>query len=232
MSAAAKPLVLVLTQSETFGLRLRLMLEQDGAEVIVAARMADCVPADMGAPRLVVTDGLVASPAHIPTLVVEAGTSDDWELVRRRLSMVLVAGGGEAGWLAAALAQSRILVVDDSQTYREYLRLELSRMGALVTVCGSVAEALAALGRQSWDCLIVDLILPGADGVQLCAQLASQRRRAGAYYLLVVMSSRESKDDMIRSLQAGADAFIGKSQDLAVIRARLGAALRHRMLAR
>jgi two-component system, NtrC family, sensor kinase len=120
--------------------------------------------------------------------------------------------------------------VDDSATYREFLRLELTQLGAQVTVCSNAEDALTHLTHGDWDCILVDLVMPGVDGIQLCGRAARLRRDSGKAFVLGVLSSREGKADLIRSLEAGADVFIGKSLDAALFRAKLGAALRRRFL--
>ncbi|MCR6630853.1 MAG: hypothetical protein NVV74_12845 [Magnetospirillum sp.] len=77
---------------------------------------------------------------------------------------------------------------------------------------------------------MIDLVMPGVDGAQLCSRAARLRRDHGQSFVLAVLSSRESSADLIRSLEAGADLFLGKSQDVSLIRVKLGALLRRRQL--
>lgn len=219
--------VLVAANSDTLVLRLRLMIEAEGAE---AAVLDDKAVDNVG---LVVTMPALAARARaaapgVPVIELEEG--EDWERLRQRLSGGVAALASEAEALAAALRQARILLVDDSITFREYLRQELVRLGALVTVCGSAADALAQLAGNGWDCVLVDLVLPGVDGVELCRRAARLRRDDGDDFVLVILSSREGSADLIRSLDAGADLFLGKAQDVSLIRAKLGALLRRRAL--
>lgn len=128
--------------------------------------------------------------------------------------------------MAAALGRGGILILDDSVTYREYLRLELEGAGARVTTTGRTADALAAVQSGAVDMLVLDLVMPGVDGLEICRKVAALRRERGHGPLLVVLSSRETPSDHMRSLQAGADIFLGKSQDMSLLRTRLGASLR------
>lgn len=222
--------VLLAVGSDTLALRLRLMLEAEGAEVVVLGTEP---PEDVA---LAVTVAALAPRvrAEAPGVqVVELGEHEDWERVRARLADALVRGESESERLAAGLAHARLLLVDDSVTYREYLRHQLAALGVGVTVCGSAEDALGHLATGGgWDCVLVDLVMPGVDGIQLCGLAARLRREAGHDHVLAVLSSRESKDDLIRSLEAGADLFLGKSQDISLIRAQLGALLRRRALHR
>lgn len=227
------PLVVVLAHSETVALRLRLLVEGEGARVVVA----DDSPAgaDLGEPVLVVADrqGVEKAGRYFPGSPIIAFL-DDWEALRGEVTRALGAMGGagkESEYLAVALRQARILVVDDSQTYREFLRLEMSRQGAFVRACASADDALAAVAAEIWDAVLVDLIMPGIDGVELCGRLAGIRREQRRRFILAVLSSREGRDDLVRSLEAGADIFLGKSTDPAIMRAKLGALLRRKFLA-
>lgn len=230
--------VLVAAGSETVALRLRLMIEAEGAEAAVLGRD------DPAGSRLVVVapalkaQAAAAAPG-IP--MIELVHDEDWEVLRRRLAQALaqppaaegcsngtVANGSESEALAAALAQARILLVDDSVTFREYLRQELARQGAMVAVCGNADDALARLATEDWDCVLIDLVLPGMDGAEMCRRAARLRRDGRGTFVLGIMSSREGKADLIRSLEAGADLFLGKAQDPVLIRAKLGAVLRRR----
>jgi CheY-like chemotaxis protein len=229
----ARKRVLLAVGSDTLALRLRLMIEAEGGDVVIldggaalpmaGIDVAVAVPAEV--------DEVLRSAPGVPVIEVRSG--EDWEGLRRRLVRAMAppppAPLSEAALLGAALAKARILLVDDSVTYREFLRLELARLGAAVTVCSDPVKAMAMLGQGGWDCVLIDLVMPGMDGAQLCTLAAQSRRDRGGDYVLVVLSSREGKADLIRSLEAGADLFLSKSQDVAVIRAVLGAVLRRRL---
>jgi CheY-like chemotaxis protein len=227
----ARPRVLVAAGSDTFALRLRLMLEAEGADVLMVSELPLGTPPSA---RLVVTtpsrrNEIRSLDSAAP--VVEVDEHEDFDQLRSRLTAALAdPGPREARELGEALARARILLVDDSATYREFLRLELSRLGAQVTACPTAEEALEHLRTRRWDCMLVDLVMPGIDGVELCSRVAQLRRDEHRSFVLIVLSSREGKADLIRSLEAGADEFIGKSLDMPLFRAKLGAMLRHRFL--
>lgn len=226
-----RPRVLVAAGSGTFALRLRLMLEAEGAEVLMVNELPIGTPP--AAQLLVTTPSRRHEARSLDTAayLIEVEEQEDVDKLRSRLSAALADPGPlEARELEAALARARILLVDDSVTYREFLRLELSRLGAQVTACATAEEALEHLRTGRWDCMLVDLVMPGIDGVELCSRVAQMRRDERRSFVLIVLSSREGKADLIRSLEAGADVFIGKSLDMPLFRAKLGAMLRHRFL--
>lgn len=225
------PLVAVLARSGTVALRLRLLLEGEGARVVVVDDAGALLT--QGRPSLVIADKQNVPAVRLDGVPVIAFL-DDWEALRRDIGKALRDVGRsveEAAHLAAALGQARVLVVDDSQTYREFLRLELTRQGATVRTCATAADALAQVAGERWDAVLVDLVMPGIDGVELCGRLALLRREQKRDFVLAVLSSREGKDDLVRSLEAGADAFLGKSSDPAIMRVKLGALLRRKFLA-
>jgi CheY-like chemotaxis protein len=240
----ASPRVLVAVGSDTLALRLRLMIEAEGGEVVM---LDGSTPLPIfGIAVAVAAPGAAATVRQAAPGVpmIEVGASEDWQALRDRLvnAMSLPAGSGPAGsgpagsgsseaeFLAAAIAHARILLVDDSVTYREFLRLELTRLGAEVSVCPDPSKVLELLRQDNWDCVLIDLVMPGMDGAQLCTLAARLRRDGGGDYALAVLSSREGKADLIRSLEAGADLFLSKSQDAGLFRVKLGALLRQRRL--
>lgn len=125
--------------------------------------------------------------------------------------------------------RQRVAIVDDSLTYLEYLRSELELEGYDITAVTSGEEALEHLGRNGCDCLLVDLVMPEMDGIELCRRLAHLRNRSGSWFPLLMVTGRDSKEDMMHALEAGADDFVSKSSDVAILRARIRALLRRKV---
>lgn len=233
--------VLVVAGSQTAAVRLRLMIEAEGAQARMASDWQDGErQARADPPGLVVVEGsdrhgeiarrVRAWAGAVPVLVVDPAAAD-WDSMRRQLGRWLATGGegeAEARALAGALDQARLLVIDDSVTYREFLRHELEAAGARVQVCGDADDALRHLKGADFDGVLLDLVMPGVQGMDLCRRLDRLRRALRRRFILAVLSSRESPDDLLRSLRAGADIFLAKSQDMALLTARLGAMLRRK----
>lgn len=225
---------LIVSASPVVSMRLRLILDAEGVEVSVVDR-SDVVEAEVARcrPALIVVDGstIADAPPEPGIRRMDLGHDPNWPSVARRIRYMLKPFVSEADELASALNGARILLVDDSATYREYLRLELEREGAAVKLVKGGEEALACLTEQTFDCLLVDLVMPGMDGAEICRRAARLRREQGqTLVLVVVVSSRENFSDIIRSLEAGADDFIGKSQDMTLFKVKLSAALRRKFL--
>ena len=122
-----------------------------------------------------------------------------------------------------AVAAHSILVVDDDPAMLDIMSDLLRQAGHDVRSAGSAGEA-RALVRQRWpDLIVLDLILPDADGLVLCQAL---RERTDAP--IVVVSGTQRKNDRLIALRVGADDFIGKPFDLDEFKARVDARLRGR----
>lgn len=122
-------------------------------------------------------------------------------------------------------ANRRILVIDDSPTYRNELKQALAAASYHVHEATTGEEGLSLAARVRPDAVIVDGILPGMDGRTVVRRLKSDTALRSTPCLL--LTAAEEADDELRSLEAGADAYVRKSDDLAVILARLAALLRH-----
>jgi two-component system NtrC family sensor kinase len=126
--------------------------------------------------------------------------------------------------------RARVLVIDDSPTYRESLVQELSDEGCDVTQVTNGADGLAALADGDFDCVMVDMVMPDMDGIAVCQALHAKRSDDDAPLVVLMLSAYETKENVARALEAGADDFVGKSAEMSVLRARLRALLRRKFL--
>jgi DNA-binding response OmpR family regulator len=115
----------------------------------------------------------------------------------------------------------RVLVVDDDRPVQNSLRRLLALRGYHVHAVPSAEEALAYLRRERVDLMLLDLSLPGRDGLSLCRQVRSRW-----HFPIMVISARSDTDDKIVALEAGADDYITKPFDPPEILARVRAHLR------
>jgi two-component system NtrC family sensor kinase len=124
----------------------------------------------------------------------------------------------------ARAAEATILVIDDSVTFREELRgaLERSGYGVITATSGETGLRLAAARRPA--ALIVDGIMPGMDGATVIRRLRLDVALRGLPCLLLTASEEQGAE--LRALEAGADAFVRKDEDMDVILARFAAMLR------
>ncbi|MBF0356944.1 MAG: response regulator, partial [Alphaproteobacteria bacterium] len=126
--------------------------------------------------------------------------------------------------------QAQILLIDDSPTYLEYLKSSLVEEGYVVDAVGNGPEGIVLAGKNSYDCVLVDLVMPSMDGTEVCQGLVSLRRPEDPPIVILMMSAHESRENAIRALESGADDFVGKSTDMAILKGRIRALLRNRFL--
>lgn len=116
----------------------------------------------------------------------------------------------------------RILLVEDDDMIGEAVRLGLRKQGMTVDWAQDGAAARAALGAESFDLMLLDLGLPKLDGLQVLRWL----RNTGSTMPVLILTARDSVDDRIQGLDAGADDYIVKPFDLDELAARMRAVLR------
>ncbi len=124
--------------------------------------------------------------------------------------------------------RARLLAIDDSPTYLQYLTEELRNEAYQVEQAAGGREGLERFGKERFDCVLVDLLMPDLNGIEVCRQLVEMRRSIDNPTVILMLTAQENKEDMTRGLEAGADDFVGKSNDMAVLKARIRALLRRK----
>ncbi|MBZ0285085.1 MAG: response regulator transcription factor [Anaerolineae bacterium] len=117
-----------------------------------------------------------------------------------------------------------VMAVDDDPEVLDTLGRVLERESFDVTLANSAAEAVLHLEKRVPDVLILDIIMPGMDGVTLCRQLRRDPRFMSLPILF--LTAKGSTDDIVDGLDAGADDYVIKPFELAELRARIHALLR------
>lgn len=145
-------------------------------------------------------------------------------LLRKTTPSIMVHGA------APGFRRSRLLVVDDSPTYLYFIRAQLEEEGHEVVAVSSGREVLQKIEEEQFDCIVVDLVMPEMSGTELCAHLDAIRRKQDRLFQIVILTARDSKEDMMRGLEAGADDFVGKSSESEILKARIRALLRRKFL--
>ncbi len=120
--------------------------------------------------------------------------------------------------------KSHILVVDDEADVREVVQLNLRREGYAVSTSDDGAAALEALRKSHFDAAIIDVMMPGMDGLTLCREIRQDPRLTALPILL--LTARDSEMDQIIGLEVGADDFVSKSASPRLITTRLKTLLR------
>jgi two-component system OmpR family response regulator len=116
----------------------------------------------------------------------------------------------------------RILVVDDDARIASAVRRGLEAEGYAVDIAGDFAEGAWMAGENGYDALILDVMLPGGTGTELCRKL----RKAGLWVPILMLTAKNTPADEVEALDSGADDFLAKPFAFGVLVARIRALLR------
>lgn len=117
-----------------------------------------------------------------------------------------------------------ILVVDDDRAVRESLRRSLSFNGYSVRTAANGLEALSQVLEERPDAMVLDVMMPGLDGLEVCRRL----RGSGDDLPILVLTARDTVSERVAGLDAGADDYLPKPFALEELLARVRALLRRR----
>jgi len=116
----------------------------------------------------------------------------------------------------------RILLVEDEEAIAQGLLVNFRRKGWLPTLAGNGEEGLELARREKFDLIVLDVRLPITDGFEVCQQL----RASGELIPILMLTAKNQPDDMVYGLKLGADDYVTKPFDLAVLLARVEGLLR------
>ncbi|MEV5507549.1 two-component system response regulator CseB [Streptomyces orinoci] len=119
------------------------------------------------------------------------------------------------------MADTHVLFVEDDDVIREATQLALERDGFVVTAVPDGLQGLESFRAQRPDIALLDVMVPGLDGVSLC-----RRIRDESTVPVIMLSARADSIDVVLGLEAGADDYVTKPFDGAVLMARIRAVLR------
>jgi DNA-binding response OmpR family regulator len=118
----------------------------------------------------------------------------------------------------------RILIVEDEPDIVFSLQEDLRRQGYDTSVASDGDDAIRRGTAEQWDLILLDVMLPGASGFDVCAAI----RRAGVQTPIILLTARAREADKEHGLDAGADDYVTKPFSLRELRARIRAQLRRR----
>ena len=121
---------------------------------------------------------------------------------------------------------STVLIVEDEKHLADGLRFNLEAEGYEVETAADGETALSLLLEEGarFDVVVLDVMLPGANGFQVAAEL----RRAGSFVPVLMLTARGRPEDVLRGFESGADDYLPKPFELSVLIARINALLRRR----
>lgn len=124
------------------------------------------------------------------------------------------------------MAKQTILVVDDEEDIRELVQLNLSREGYTVLTCESGEQALDQAFAKMPDLIVLDLMLPGIDGLEVCKRLKNDPKTQ--QIPLVMLTAKGEEADIVSGLELGADDYVTKPFSGKVLVARVRRLLRRK----
>ncbi|MFT8356414.1 response regulator transcription factor [Bifidobacterium aquikefiri] len=116
---------------------------------------------------------------------------------------------------------TRILIVEDEESYREPLVYQLNREGYDVSAAATGEEGLDIFTKGGVDLVLLDLMLPGLDGIALCRRIREQSRVP-----VIMLTAKSSEIDKVVGLEIGADDYVTKPYSFRELLARIRAVLR------
>jgi two-component system alkaline phosphatase synthesis response regulator PhoP len=122
------------------------------------------------------------------------------------------------------MAKATILVVDDEEDIRELVELNLAREGYQVLCCETGEQALQEAGSKLPNLIILDLMLPGIDGLEVCKKLRSDPKTESIP--IVMLTAKGEEADIVTGLELGADDYVTKPFSGKVLVARVRRILR------
>lgn len=124
------------------------------------------------------------------------------------------------------MSRNRILIVEDDKDIRELMEYNLGKDGFDVSGVESGEEALEAVGRNLPELVVLDLMLPGIDGFEVCRRLKGSE--ASSHVPIVIVSAKGEEADIVTGLELGADDYLTKPFSPKILVARVRAVLRRR----
>jgi two-component system alkaline phosphatase synthesis response regulator PhoP len=124
------------------------------------------------------------------------------------------------------MPKEKILVVEDEEDILELLTFNLQKEGYQVTGKGTGEDGLRAAGKEQPDLVILDLMLPGVDGLDVCRRLKNDHKTA--HIPIVMLTAKSEESDIVTGLELGADDYVTKPFSPRVLIARVRSVLRRR----
>ena len=116
---------------------------------------------------------------------------------------------------------ANVLFVEDDRSIREVTTLALEQAGFRVTGCGDGREGLEVFARERFDLVLLDVMLPGVDGLEVCREIRRADRTP-----IIMLTARTDTVDVVVGLELGADDYVSKPFQPAELVARVRAVLR------
>ena len=118
----------------------------------------------------------------------------------------------------------KLLIIEDEQDLQNLMLRYLKREGYVCEFASTFVEGFKKINNYEYDCAVIDLNLPGGDGLKLVNTLREDNTQTG----IIIISARDTVDDRISGLDVGADDYLTKPFNLSELNARIKAVLRRK----
>lgn len=122
------------------------------------------------------------------------------------------------------MTKAHILVVEDDPDIQQLVTYNLIKAGMHVTCADNGEDALRITGGEIFDAIVLDLMLPGKDGLEICRTLKGHERTSAIP--IVILTAKGEEDDIVAGLETGADDYMTKPFSPKVLTARINSLLR------
>ncbi len=120
----------------------------------------------------------------------------------------------------------KILIVEDEDALREVMIRSLEKERYVVESAADYREALLKISDYDYDCIVLDIMLPGRSGLKLLEELKKMRKKDS----VIIVSAKDSIEDKVTGLELGADDYLTKPFHLAELNARSKCIIRRKQL--
>jgi DNA-binding response OmpR family regulator len=118
----------------------------------------------------------------------------------------------------------KILIIEDEPSLAESIRQYLQQEGCVCEIAATYDEAHLKISVYDYDCILVDITLPGGNGLELIDELKKNHSEAG----IIIISAKDSLDDRIKGLELGSDDYLTKPFHLSELNVRIKALMRRK----
>jgi len=124
------------------------------------------------------------------------------------------------------MLKTHILIVEDESDIQQLVSYNLIRAGYNVSCADSGEEALECLRKDKIDCILLDLMLPGMSGLEVCSAIRKGKEKTDRPLPIIMLTAKGEEEDIVAGLECGADDYITKPFSPKVLIARIKSVLR------
>ncbi len=118
----------------------------------------------------------------------------------------------------------KILIIEDEKGLREVIQQSLEKEKFIVETAANFNDGLDKLGCYEYDCVVVDIMLPDGNGLDLISEIKALHKKEA----IIIISAKDSVDDKVKGLDIGSDDYLSKPFHLAELHARIKSAIRRK----